>query len=256
LKAFIKQPVTNMRISRLYLDIPLSEQQTITLDGERLNYIANVLRLKANTQLSIFNGRGGEHLALITAINKRSATIEVQAFSDKDTESPLSITLVQGISRGERMDFTLQKATELGVNRIIPVFSQRCTVNLKGERLTKRLQHWQGVVNSACEQSGRNIIPQVEAAQELEAYLELENGQCRIFLDPEATQTLNSISPAPASATILIGPEGGFDSQERQKIYTKNYQGIQLGPRVLRTETAAIATISAMQILWGDFQTN
>ncbi len=245
-----------MRISRLYLDTPLAEQQIITLNGERLNYIANVLRLKAGTEISIFNGKGGEYSATIVEINKRSALLEIKTFTDKNIESPLSITLAQGISRGERMDFTLQKATELGVNKIIPIFSKRCTVNLKGDRLEKRLQHWQGIVNSACEQSGRNNIPHVEIAQTMDSFLEAKNNPCQILLDPESTQTLSSLSPVPDSVTILIGPEGGFDAREREQAYTKGYQGVQLGPRVLRTETAAIATISAMQALWGDFTSN
>jgi len=151
-----------MRTSRLYLDTPLAEQQTLTIEGERLNYIANVLRLKAGTEISIFNGQGGEYKAIISSINKRSASIDLKEFYNNNIESPISITLAQGISRGERMDFTLQKATELGVNNIIPIFSQRCTVNLKGERLEKRLQHWQGVIRSACEQSGRNELPQIK----------------------------------------------------------------------------------------------
>lgn len=243
-----------MRISRLYIDAPLAEQQSITLGGERLNYIANVLRLKAGTEISIFNGQGGEYLAVITDISKRSASLDIKVFSENNIESPLFITLAQGISRGERMDFTLQKATELGVNRIIPIFSQRCTINLKAERLEKRLQHWQAVVQSACEQSGRNNIPHVEMAQQLDTFLDIENEQTRILLDPKSTQTLNSISPTPHSVTLLIGPEGGFDNNERKQVYAKGYQGIQLGPRILRTETAAIASISAIQMLWGDFK--
>lgn len=242
-----------MRLSRLYLDTALATQQTITLHGERLNYIANVLRLKSGTDITVFNGEGGEYLATITDIAKRSATLEIKDFSDIDVESALSITLVQGISRGERMDFTLQKATELGVARIIPVFSQRCSVNLKGERLEKRLQHWRGIVISACEQSGRNTIPFVEKAQNLDDFLEQENSHNGILLDPTATRGLNEISPDKA-VTILIGPEGGFDDRERQHAYANAFRGVQLGPRVLRTETAAVASISAMQALWGDFQ--
>jgi len=242
-----------MRISRLFLDTPLAEQKTLNLEGERLNYLANVLRLKVGTALTIFNGQGGEYAATISEINKRSANIEIGQFSETNLESPLNITLAQGISRGERMDFTLQKATELGVNRIIPLFTERCTVNLKAERLKKRLQHWQGVVQSACEQSGRNQIPFIESAQDFATFLEQKTDQYQILLDPVSSQTLNSISTAPSSITILIGPEGGFSNKEREQAYAKNYQGIQLGPRILRTETAAIATISAIQALWGDF---
>jgi len=243
-----------MRTSRLYLDSPLSEQQTITLSGERVNYIANVLRLKVGAQISIFNGQGGEYLATVSTISKRNATLDIGQFIANESESPISITLAQGISRGERMDFTLQKATELGVNHIIPIFSQRCSVSLKGERLEKRMQHWQGVIQSACEQSGRNTLPLLGMAQTIDTFI--NDNQCpnRVLLDPTSTKGLRSISSAPSAITILIGPEGGFSEQEREQAYAKGFQGIQLGSRVLRTETAAIAAISAIQTLWGDFQ--
>jgi len=241
-----------MRISRLYLDTPLAEHQTISLEGEPLHYISNVLRLKKGTELSVFNGQGGEFQAILTAVNKRSSILEIGKFTDSDNESSLSITLAQGISRGERMDFTLQKATELGVNRIIPLFTERCTVSLKAERLHKRLQHWQGIIRSACEQSGRNSLPTVEAAQNFDDFLQTKTSSCQLILDPLSTHSLKSISSRPSSITILIGPEGGFSNRERELAYGNNYKGIQLGPRILRTETAAIASISAVQTLWGD----
>jgi len=243
-----------MRISRLYIDAPLTEHQVIVLSGERHNYIANVLRLKSNAQLSIFNGQGGEYHATITRISKREAELTLGSFLNNDSESPLAITLVQGISRGERMDFTLQKATELGVTRIIPIFTERCTVNLKGERLEKRIKHWQGIVRSACEQSGRNQLPKIEAAQSLDDFIKNDNSGHCFLLDPESEESLSSITAAPDEITLLIGPEGGFSSRERELAYSNNYQGIQLGPRVLRTETAAITAISAMQVLWGDLR--
>jgi len=242
-----------MRVSRLYLDTPLVTDQTIMISGEPLNYLANVLRLKTGAKLSVFNGQGGEYQATINELSKREAQLTIGDFQSNDSESPLAITLVQGVSRGERMDFTLQKATELGVQRIIPLFTERCTVNLKGERLEKRIKHWQGTIRSACEQSGRNTLPQLETTQTLNTFLEQEHDPCRILLDPESTQTLNSISPTDDAITILIGPEGGFSDKERQQAYNKGYQGIQLGPRILRTETAALATISSIQTLWGDF---
>jgi len=243
-----------MRVSRLYLDTVLTQGQTVSIDGERLNYIANVLRLKTGTTVSVFNGKGGEYDAHIVSINKRSAELEIGEFSNKDIESSLSIVLAQGISRGERMDFTLQKATELGVTRIVPLFSERCTVNLKGERLDKRVRHWQGTVRSACEQSGRNLVPKIDTPISLAEFLNCDTEPCRILLDPESTQSLASISPIPSAVTILIGPEGGFSDTERRLAYAKHYQGVQLGPRVLRTETAALAAISAIQTLWGDFK--
>jgi len=243
-----------MRVSRLFLDTVLTQGQTVSIDGERLNYIANVLRLKTGATVSVFNGKGGEYDANIVSISKRSAELEIGDFSNKDIESSLSIVLAQGISRGERMDFTLQKATELAVSRIIPLFSERCTVNLKGERLDKRVRHWQGTVRSACEQSGRNLVPNIDKPIPLTEFLNRDTGPCKILLDPESTQSLASISSTPSAITILIGPEGGFSDNERRLAYAKNYQGVQLGPRILRTETAALAAISAIQTLWGDFK--
>lgn len=243
-----------MRTSRLFLDTNLFEQQTIVLEGERFNYIANVLRLKVGAEISIFNGQGGEYFASISSIQKRNATLNIGQFLDKESESPISITLAQGISRGERMDFTLQKATELGVNHIIPIFSERCSVSLKGPRLEKRIQHWQGVIQSACEQSGRNIIPSLGIAQTIDTFINDSDSPNQLLLDPTSTKGLHSIASTPSDITILIGPEGGFSDQERERAYAKGFQGIQLGSRILRTETAAIAAISAIQTLWGDFQ--
>lgn len=245
-----------MRVSRLYIDIPLAANQIISISGEPLNYLANVLRLKVGAEVSIFNGQGGEFAATISELSKREAQLLLGDFQDNNNESPLEITLVQGISRGERMDFTLQKATELGITRIIPLFTERCTVNLKGERLEKRIKHWQGIVRSACEQSGRNSIPQMEPAQYFDEFIQNSNQpeHSYLLLDPESTQSLTAITTAPTAVTLLIGTEGGFSSRERKLAYANAYQGVQLGPRILRTETAAIAAISAMQVLWGDLR--
>ena len=245
-----------MRISRLYIDTPLAANQTISINGEPFNYLANVLRLKTGAPLSVFNGQGGEFYATISKLGKREAQLDIGDFENNTSESSLEITLVQGISRGERMDFTLQKATELGVTRIVPLFTERCTVNLKGERLEKRIKHWQGTVRSACEQSGRNSIPQIEPAQYFDDYIQPNNkpGHSCLLLDPESLQSLTSITLAPKAISLLVGPEGGFSSRERELAYARGYHGVQLGPRILRTETAAIAAISAMQVLWGDLR--
>jgi len=245
-----------MRISRLYLDTLLTANQNITIKGEPLNYLANVLRLKAGATLSLFNGQGGEFTATIIELSKREATLSLGDFQNNDNESSLEINLIQGISRGERMDFTLQKATELGVNRIIPIFTERCTVNLKGERLEKRLKHWQGTVRSACEQCGRNSLPTIEPAQDFNSLIPTSYPQDEhhyLLLDPESNHSLTSILQ-PSSVTLLIGPEGGFSERERELAYANHYQGIQIGPRILRTETAAITAISAAQVLWGDLR--
>lgn len=243
-----------MRISRLFLDTPLQTGDSISLEGDVLNYVARVLRLKPGTAITVFNGQGGEYSAQLESVSKRSASLVIGEHNDRDCESPLNLTLVQGISRGERMDYTLQKATELGVTHIVPVFTQRSTVSLAGERLEKRQQHWQGVVRSACEQSGRNHVPAVDAAVELSDYLQRDIAGTKLLLDPLATNGLNSIS-APANNTyLLIGPEGGLNDQERAQAHAQGYTGVQLGPRVLRTETAAVACIASMQVLWGDLR--
>lgn len=241
-----------MRVTRLYLDSPLSENQTLCLDGEHLNYIANVLRLKAGTLLSVFNGQGGEYSATLTTISKRNAELHIGHFTNTSYESPLHITLAQCVSRGERMDFTLQKATELGVSRIIPVFSERCTVSLKGDRLEKRLHHWQGIIRSACEQSGRNTLPELLSATDFSPFVQQETSPHKIILDPTSPHKLDSLAML-THITLLVGPEGGFSDREREQAYTTGFKGIQLGPRILRTETAAIACIGALQTLQGDF---
>lgn len=243
-----------MRISRLFLATPLQTGDTVSLEGDQLNYVARVLRLKAGTALTVFNGQGGEYSAQLESVSKRDAQLTIGAFSERSCESPLDLTLVQGISRGERMDYTLQKATELGITRIVPVFTQRSSVSLEGERLEKRQQHWQGVVRSACEQSGRNYVPAVETALNLTDYLQQEVSGTKLLLDPLATDSLHGITAPRQRTHLLIGPEGGLDAQERALAHARGYTGIRLGPRVLRTETAAVACIAAMQTLWGDLR--
>ena len=243
-----------MRISRLFLDIPLNPGSTVSLQGEALHYVARVLRLKPGTELTVFNGQGGEYSAQLESVTKRNAELSIGEFNERDCESPLELTLIQGISRGERMDYTLQKATELGIKQIIPVFTQRCTVSLEGERLEKRQQHWQGVVRSACEQCGRNRVPEIKTALDLTKYLESEITGTKLLLDPLADNSLQSISAPNSHTLLLIGPEGGLDENERELAQNKDFQGIRLGPRVLRTETAAVTCIAAMQALWGDLR--
>ena len=242
-----------MRISRLYIDTPLQTGNCITLDGETLNYVSRVLRLKPGHEVTLFNGQGGEYTAIIKELHKRGGLIEIGQFRDIDLESTLDITLVQGISRGERMDLTLQKATELGVKRIMPVFSDHCTVNLTGERLAKRHAHWQGIIRSACEQSGRNRLPELKPAIRLSDHLQQTPETLCLLLDPEANNSLKDLQDPYGHVHILIGPEGGFSSHERETAYSKGYQGAHLGPRVLRTETSAITAIGVIQLLWGDF---
>jgi 16S rRNA (uracil1498-N3)-methyltransferase len=243
-----------MRISRLFLDSPLQTGDTVSLQGEQVNYIARVLRLKPDVELTVFNGQGGEYSARLESVSKRSASLTIGAFSDRDCESPLNLTLIQGVSRGERMDYTLQKATELGITHIVPVFTQRSMVSLDGERLEKRQQHWQGVVRSACEQCGRNRVPVIETALPLSEYLGQNVIGTKLLLDPLANDSLHAMSAPDNNTLLLIGPEGGLDDQERALARAQGYTGIRLGPRVLRTETAAVASIAAIQALWGDMR--
>ncbi len=176
----------------------------------------------------------------------------------RECESPLRITLAQGISRGERMDYTLQKSVELGVSRIIPLSTERCGVKFDAKRAAKRLQHWQGVIISACEQSGRNDIPEILPTISLHAWLDAHRVPCqqqealRLLLHPRATQSLRQLTPPTGEISLLIGPEGGLSDNEIDMATQCGFEGIQLGPRVLRTETAGVAALAALQSYWGD----
>jgi 16S rRNA (uracil1498-N3)-methyltransferase len=240
-----------MRISRLYLDSPLATGQSVTLEDDVLNYVSRVLRLKPGMQVAVFNGQGGEYTGTITELHKRNGVIEIGEFHAVNVESALEITLVQGISRGERMDYTLQKATELGVTRIAPVFCERTVVNLKGERLESRLHHWRGVIRSACEQSGRDLLPELLMPCSLEVWLENDDAEQRLLLHPGSDKSLRDVVPA-INSSLLVGPEGGLSDTERELALRSGYTACRLGPRILRTETAAVAALAAIQLLQGD----
>lgn len=238
-----------MRIPRIFLAVPLTSDALVTLDSAATKHVTRVLRLKPGAELVLFNGEGGEYPAVLEA----SATARLGAWRAVECESPLSITLVQGISRAERMDYTIQKAVELGVTRIVPVFAERSVVELRGERLQRRVQHWQGVVVSACEQCGRNRVPTIDTAVELADWLRLpEPETLRLVLNHRATGSLGTLT-RPTALMLLIGPEGGLEDAEITQAERAGFIGMRLGPRVLRTETAAITALAALQTLWGDF---
>lgn len=240
-----------MRIPRIYFPNPLASGVHIELDESGANHVARVLRLKEGAALTLFNGSGGEFDATLLAVERRRVVVEVGTFAARESESPLQITLAQGISRGERMDYTIQKAVELGVTTIVPLVTERCMVELKGEREEKRLGHWRGIIIGACEQSGRNHIPRLEPITSLASWLERPASGTRLLLDHRAGQSVQTL-PTGAEFTLLIGPEGGFAPQEREQALRHDYQGIRLGPRVLRTETAALAALTALQTRFGD----
>jgi 16S rRNA (uracil1498-N3)-methyltransferase len=244
-----------MRISRLYLPAEYQENQSLVLSKQQAHYIITVLRLKNGTELEIFNGRGQVARGLLKVISRREAEIELKTISESSTESPLQTILLQGISRGDRMDHSIQKAVELGVSAIQPLFTERCEVKLKGDKLEKRRQQWQSIVINACEQSGRTLVPEIMPLQSLTAWLENQTEKpFGLVLDPYANQTIAEL-PKPDNQEqiyILIGPEGGLSNSEVEQAVAKGFNSVKLGPRILRTETAGPAVIAILQTLWGD----
>lgn len=244
-----------MRIPRIYQSCKLSVGTTLTLTADAANHLIRVLRLNVDDELHVFNGEGGEFSATIISINKQQVIIHVGHYLNIDNESPVTIHLGQAISRGEKMDFVIQKAVELGVAQITPIISERCGVKLSEERWHKRLQHWKAVAISACEQCGRNRLPIINEPKLLNDWTKELQGECKLILNPAGKQSIKNIFLKKASHTIilLIGPEGGFSEVEINLAKQNDFHEISLGPRVLRTETAGIAAIATIQSLHGDF---
>lgn len=243
-----------MPISRIYQPVIIKSGSTLTLDEAASHHLARVLRAEENDEVTVFNGHGGEYRCAITRIEKKHVTVMVGDFIDRDSESPLEIILAQGISRGEKMDFTIQKAVELGVTQIIPLLTERCNVKLDEERKQKRVQHWQSVVISACEQSGRTRVPEVLPPQSLSAWLAKASVDQGFVLSPHVETKLKDIPiQKNARVALLIGPEGGLSESEiRQAYEIKGFLPLSLGPRILRTETAALVAITTLQCFFGD----
>lgn len=239
-----------MRLTRLWVDAPLTTNSHLQLPTETTHYVTNVLRLRKGAPLIIFNGQGGEYQAVISELQKKTAILHIGEHSAVERESTLELTLVQAISRPEHMDYTVQKAVELGVSRIIPVISER-SPPLDKEKMLKRWQHWQKIVISACEQCGRNRVPQLSLIQPLYQWLTQPIAEPSILLDPLASQTLPSLEH-PQRVTILIGAEGGLTEEEIGQAKHAGYVGVRLGSRILRTETAALAILAICQAQWGD----
>lgn len=241
-----------MRIPRIYLPLNLSNHLPLELTAHAFQHAVKVLRMKENSKLIVFDGNGHEYDATIQQVNKKNAFIKIESLIDNKTESNLMIHLGLGISKGERMDFAIQKAVELGVTEITPLFTEHCIVNLNEKRMQKRLQHWQGIIISACEQSGRSVLPVINTATTLTKWSESINKTCLVF-DPLATRSLKEIKPKSDCINLVIGPEGGLSSKEILELDEKeNFYTVKFGTRILRTETAAISAITAIQLLWGD----
>ncbi|MBV8403240.1 MAG: 16S rRNA (uracil(1498)-N(3))-methyltransferase [Gammaproteobacteria bacterium] len=250
-----------MRLTRVFVDAPLGPGEHVTLSGGAGTHLARVLRLRPGDACVLFNGRGGEYSAVIDGIRGASVLAVVGAHCDAERESPLALTLAQGVSRGERMDLVVQKATELGVTRIAPLLCERSVVRLDEQQARRRREHWQAIAIGACEQSGRNRVPEVLAPMPLPEFLRESSddaspsgaaGALRIVLSPAGTTRLPALPrPAPA-VTVLIGPEGGLAESEHQSAAAAGFLALRMGPRILRTETAAIAALALLQRELGD----
>lgn len=241
-----------MRISRIYTEQPLASGNPIELEGPQAHYLSKVLRLKVNARLILFNGDGYEYQSLITAVNKHNITINIEEAVRAVTESPLHSILGLGLSRGERMDLAIQKSTELGVTEIVPLFTEFSEVKLQAERLQKKLRHWQQIAISACEQSGRNHIPVIHPPVQLSDWCKALDCDCKLIFEPGANE-VKLRQKQLTHVALLIGPEGGFSAQELNHASNSGFQSLSLGPRILRTETAPIAALTVLQMLWGDF---
>ncbi|GGM04247.1 ribosomal RNA small subunit methyltransferase E [Pseudomonas asuensis] len=239
-----------MRLSRFYVDIPLSLGQQ-TLPEAQAHYMGRVLRLAPGTAVQLFDGSGHEYKGVLTDIGKRSVLVDIQERISGLAESSLRIHLGQGLSRGERMDWAIQKATELGATEITPIMTERCEVRLKDERADKRLLHWKQVAISACEQCGRSTLPVIHAPVTLTEWIERAEADLKLVLHPVA-ESMTTHTP-PSSLAFLIGPEGGLTDNEVNEAKRAGFVSARLGPRVLRTETAPVVALAVAQQLWGDF---
>ena len=245
-----------MRLTRAFVKIELTPNDRIELPADTASHFVKVLRARPGDELILFNGDGNEHLGAIESIRGSRVTVSIAQARAVNRESPLQTVLVQAIPRGDRMDFVIQKATELGVSRIVPVLSARSVVRLNERQYESKLQHWRGVAISACEQCGRNRVPQIDAPLELIDHLGTDCGiPLRLALDPDSAPR-EPVNGAPASVEVTVGPEGGFSPQELDAMRIAGLSGIRLGPRILRTETAALVALTWLQTRYGDMNPN
>jgi len=242
-----------MRIPRIYVDQALSIQQNTSLDEAASRHVIKVLRMEVGRRLVLFNGHGGEFQATINSVNKKNVEVKVTDFCGLERESPLSIELAIGVSRGERMDWIVQKATELGVSCITPLFTERTEVKLNGERSRKKVQHWEQIAISACEQCQRNRLPKIKPLQNLTKWLPSTEADHKVVLHHRANSEALKKDQVPRSIALLIGPEGGLSDSEINSTLGLGFSSLSLGPRIFRTETAPIVALSIFQSLWGDF---
>jgi 16S rRNA (uracil1498-N3)-methyltransferase len=242
-----------VRLTRVHVAAPLAEGARVTLEGAAASHVRRVLRLEAGDALVLFNGDGSDYAATVAGFGRGTVEAEVGARAPARAESPLAVTLVQGIARAERMDLVVQKATELGVAAIVPVATARSVVRLDGEHRARRLAHWQGIAIAACEQCGRARVPAIATPQPLAGHLgSPAAAAARFLLAPDATVPLAAAARGASAVEILVGPEGGLEDAESRAALAAGYRACGLGPRVLRSETAAIAALAVLQTVAGD----
>ncbi|HJP99369.1 MAG TPA: 16S rRNA (uracil(1498)-N(3))-methyltransferase [Rhodanobacteraceae bacterium] len=244
-----------MRMTRLFVEAPLRPDCEVELPAGAAAHAVRVLRLRPGDPVTLFNGDGHEYTARLVTATPRGARAAIGSMAAPARESPLQVTLLQAIARGEKMDWIIQKATELGVARITPVSTGRSEVRLDAARAEKRREHWQAVAIAACEQCGRNAVPAIDPPMELEDWLgapDVQDQGRRWMLNPDGGTRLRDLQLAPGALALAIGPEGGFDEADLGTLAALGFRGLALGPRVLRTETAGIAALAALQALYGD----
>ncbi|BFI96920.1 MAG: 16S rRNA (uracil(1498)-N(3))-methyltransferase [Rhodanobacter sp.] len=244
-----------MRAVRIHVDLPLAAGVETVLPAQAGEHVARVLRLAPGDPLTLFNGDGNDYAATIASVGKREVLVHVRDGHAVDRESPLRLTLAQGVARGEKMDLIVQKATELGVARIVPLLTERSEVKLDAARAEKRLAHWRAVAASACEQCGRARLPEISPTLALPAWLASleDHAAWRLALLPEATTSVRGLHPPGDGALLVVGPEGGLGERDVTLLGEAGFTGVRLGPRILRTETAGLAALAALQAWHGDF---
>lgn len=240
-------------MTRLFLPQPLSAGETLDLPDEAVRHLVQVLRMGSGERLTVFNGAGGEYAAELVEVGRRSARLRIGAHDPVSREAPLAVTIGQCVSKGDRMDYALQKATELGAAAFAPLLSARGVVKLDGERWEKKVEHWKGVVVGAAEQSGRTAVPTVAAPERFEAWIGAPRAGLKLVLAPGGDGRLAGLPPITGPVTALIGPEGGFDESELALADRHGWRRLALGPRILRTETAPVALLAALLARAGDY---
>lgn len=241
-----------MRIPRIYHPETIEQLGVIALSEEASGHVGRVLRMQADQEVLLFDGSGAEFPAVITEVTKKQVSVKVTERVETGCESPLDLHLGQVISRGDKMEFTIQKSVELGVNVITPLISERCGVKLDQKRFEKKLQQWQKIAIGACEQSGRNRVPEIRPVMSLEEWCAEQSDALKLNLHPRARYSINTLPEPVTKVRLLIGPEGGLSSEEIDMTRQYQFEETLLGPRVLRTETAALTAITALQVRFGD----